>query len=241
MEYLLTEKNLKVLESFTLVKTLYAFDYDGTLAALSEDPDRAVMTNEVTELLNKLNSIASVAIITGRSVADVKKFLDFDPQYIIGNHGIEGSHSEQELLAMEMLVSIWQSMLIQLPPDVRLEVKKYSLSLHFQNDISSLMPLIGQLPEASLVGGKSILNILPRIGMNKGQALNHLMKNEKYNFGFFIGDDLTDENVFAYKSSRLFTVKVGLDPTTMAKYFINSQAEIVDVLRALLKLQRIKL
>lgn len=241
MEYLLTSTNLKVLESFALVKTLYAFDYDGTLAPISSDPDKAFMIQEVTDFLKKLNSIASVAIITGRSTEEVKKFLDFEPEFIIGNHGIEGSHSEEELLTMEGLVVIWKKMLGQLPADVRLEVKKYSLSLHFQNDISALMPLIEQLPEATLVGGKSILNILPKIGMNKGQALNQVMRNKNFHFGFFIGDDVTDENVFAYKSSRLFTVKVGRDPDTMAKYYINTQTEILDVLKALVNFQRIKL
>ena len=238
MDYLLTPQNLKVLESFSIVNTLYAFDYDGTLAPIVKDPDKAYMALEVSELLKRLSTVATIAIITGRSTEDVKKFFDFEPHYIIGNHGIEGTHSPEELYAMELLNISWISKLSVLPPGVLLEKKKYSFSLHYQSDISSLLPLLKELPDATLVEGKSVINVVPSIGMNKGQAMDFVMKKGNFPFGFFIGDDVTDENVFIYKNSRLFTVKVGENVQSHAKYFIKDQLEIRDLLEALIQFQR---
>lgn len=235
MEYLLTDKNLKVLESFAIVKTLYAFDYDGTLAAIQSDPSKAYMTDRVSELIKNLSTVANVAIITGRSVDDVRKFLDFEPDYIIGNHGIEGLHTLEELAQMNSLNLLWKKLVSHLPPEFKLEDKKYSLSLHSQSDFSPVMAILESLPEATLIRGKAVMNIVPRIGLNKGEALNKLMEVNKFHFGFYIGDDQTDENVFAYKNSRIITVKVGPEPETLAKYFINTQSEIEILLESLIK------
>lgn len=233
MEYLLDQKNLKVLESFSIVKTLYAFDYDGTLAAIRPEPSAAHMTDKVNELLKQLSLVAPVAIITGRGVADVKKFLNFDPHFIIGNHGIEGTHSESDLKMMEELVIKWKQKLNFLPPEVMIEDKKYSLSLHYRSDISPFLPAIRELPGASFVDGKFVINIVPGSGINKGQAMNFLMNKYQFHFGFYIGDDKTDENVFAYKNSRLITVKVGQDDQSLAKYYLKSQNEIEILLNSL--------
>ncbi len=238
MDYLMTPQNLRVLESFSIVNTLYAFDYDGTLAPIVSDPSKAYMVPEVAELLKKLSTVATIAIITGRGADDVQKFFDFKPHFIIGNHGIEGTHNDEELAAMETLASSWVNKLSVLPPGVRLETKKYSFSLHYQSDISSLLPLLKELPDAILVEGKSVINVLPRQGMNKGQAMDYVMKKGNFPFGFFIGDDVTDENVFIYKNSRLFTVKVGKDVYSHAKFYIKNQEEILDLLKSLVQFQR---
>lgn len=238
MDYLMNPQNLKVLESFSIVNTLYAFDYDGTLSPIVKDPANAFMAAEVSDLLKKLSELAPVAIITGRATEDVKKFLNFEPYSIIGNHGIEGTHTPEELYAMELLNLSWINKLSVLPPGVLLEKKKYSFSLHYQSDISSLLPLLKELPDATLVEGKSVINVVPRIGMNKGQAMDFIMKKGDFPFGFFIGDDVTDENVFIYKNSRLFTVKVGKSIDSHAKYYIKNQLEIRDLLEALIRFQQ---
>ncbi len=235
MEYLLDPKNLKVLESFSIVKTLYAFDYDGTLAAIRPEPSSAYMTEQVNDLLKQLSMVAPVAIITGRGVDDVKKFLNFEPHFIIGNHGIEGTHSENDLKLMEDLVIKWKEKLKILPPEVLIEDKKYSLSLHYRSDISPFLSVIKELPGATLVTGKAVINIVPGSGTNKGQAMNFLMNKYQFHFGFYIGDDQTDENVFAYKNSRLITVKVGKDDQSLAKYFLKSQNEIEILLSSLVQ------
>jgi trehalose 6-phosphate phosphatase len=71
---------------------LLAFDYDGTLAPLSNSPDASRLRPETSELLRSLAHAAPVAVITGRSVRDVTLRLEQIPMLaVIGNHGAEPS------------------------------------------------------------------------------------------------------------------------------------------------------
>lgn len=239
MEHILTPNNLKVLESFSIVKTLYAFDFDGTLAPIVDNPSEAKMSSEVAELLERLNKHSHVAILTGRSIEDIAKILPFKPTSIIGNHGIEGGQLLYELGPIKALCQGWKASLQSLPGEATLEDKTYSLTVHFRKNKNQILRLIENLPGSTILEGKNSFNILPSSGINKGQALDQLMRQHKLHFGFYIGDDKTDETVFAYKHSRLLTVKVGHDPDSLAKYYINSQSEIADLLTALLKFQKI--
>ena len=80
MEYLLTQSNLKVLESFSFAKSLVAFDYDGTLAPIVSNPSLACMNESTEKLYRQLCSIRPVAIISGRSLSDMNKILKTKPK-----------------------------------------------------------------------------------------------------------------------------------------------------------------
>lgn len=227
-----------MLESFSIVKTLYAFDFDGTLAPLTEKPDDSRMSDEVATLLEKLNSVVDVAIITGRSLTDLKNRLPFEPRFLIGNHGIEGIHDEGDLEKFQKLCDQWKKALIYLPEGAWVEDKKYSLSIHYKTNKQLIMNRVTPLRECFLIDGKNTINLIPVSGMNKGQALDILMKKQNLHFGFYIGDDKTDETVFAYKNSRLLTVKVGQNLGSYAKYYLESQSEIATLLRAIISFQK---
>lgn len=69
---------------------LCVFDFDGTLSPIVAQPDQARLPLGVRRRLLELSKLASVAIITGRSLADIRPRLEFEPDYTVGNHGIEG-------------------------------------------------------------------------------------------------------------------------------------------------------
>ena len=249
MEYLLTPKNIKVVESFAAVHTVYGFDFDGTLAPIVSNPEQAFMTKKVQMSLKKLNSLVPLAIITGRSVKDVRKFLDFEPKYIIGNHGVEGTQSESELSEIEKacaslkiyLVRFFSSHLSQL--GITLEDKRYSLSLHYRNstDIQKAEDFLNfylrDLPSASVSRGKMVFNVLPYKSVNKGQAFFNILSKESASFGFYIGDDETDETVFTQQDSRILNVRVGDSNISAANYYLKNQNEIGDLLEILINLK----
>lgn len=242
MEYLFKPQNLRVLKSFSLVETIYAFDYDGTLAPIANTPDLARMTDIAANIMTKLNEIVPVAIITGRSVADIEKLLPFKPAFLIGNHGIEGIQTESELKEMKALCSSWMEILTRYlktaenSQGIFIENKTYSLSIHYRNAVDPetsehyLNYILTKLPNSRLVKGKSVINILPMNSLDKGQALEHIIRNNGYKYGFYIGDDVTDEDVFKYRGPRLITVKVGEDINSGARYFIRNQEEINELL-----------
>ncbi len=243
MEYLLNPRNINILESFTLVKTLFAFDYDGTLAPLTDDPQSAHMKPAVSKLLEELNELSPIAIITGRKVEDVQKLLPFAPFVIIGNHGAEGIQSQSEMKSMKEDVRLWLESLKSLRPimdkiGIRIEDKEYSLSFHYRNVSSpeiaesTLDMMLTGLPRSRKTRGKFVINVVPENSFHKGMALDRVMKQNQYPFGVYFGDDQTDEDVFRFHNPKLLTVKIG-PGNTSAKYFLKEQDEMGEVLKLL--------
>lgn len=244
MEYLLSARTMPVIESFCLVKCLFAFDYDGTLAAISPDPSSAYMRDSTAELLKELSEISKIAIITGRSVEDVEKLLPLKPDFVIGNHGCEGIHPEHELEQMEVMTRTWLRSFDGALPilqklGITLEDKKYSLSFHYRHAFhteiaeGALELLLAKVPACRITKGKFVMNLVPENAFDKGKALDAVMRGNSFPFGVYFGDDQTDEDVFKYNNSKLLTIKIGLEATN-AKYYLKSQTEIDSVLRIIL-------
>ncbi len=249
MEYLLKEKNLPLLKSFCLANTLFAFDYDGTLAPLTNNPDRAFMREETSQLLKELSGICPIAIITGRSVADVEKFLPIKPDHIIGNHGSEGTQSPADLFIMSGLCQEWLKTMESFAPildklGITVENKTYSLTLHYRKSMeaeiaeATIASILSRLPKCRVSPGKAVINIVPEMSLNKGEALDMILRTSGHRFCIYFGDDQTDEDVFHRNSSRLMTVKVG-PGTTSAKYYLRQQVEIDIILSYISQFTRV--
>ncbi len=243
MEYLLNKTNSRVLESFCFANTLFAFDYDGTLAPICENPKEAVMKPEVAQLLSRLMDFCPVALITGRSISDMEKLLPTKPKLLIGNHGSEGILAPEDLASMRASCDSWlriisESAKVLQELGVHVENKEFSLTFHYRNSTSpeiarnAIRQLVTQLPGSISSGGKFVVNVLPERAIHKGKALELLMQKNNYQFAIYFGDDLTDEDVFRVRNPRLLTVKVGLEPS-LARYYIRSQNEIEEVLKLL--------
>ena len=71
-------------------------DYDGTLSPIAKHPDLAVMPPETKMVLERLSNHPDVfiAIISGRSQANVKEMVGIDGITYAGNHGMEILHSD---------------------------------------------------------------------------------------------------------------------------------------------------
>ena len=89
MKHLFTTEGEIALQAVMRLRPLLAFDFDGTLAPIVARPDEARVAEAVSRGLAALARDLPVAIITGRSVADVRPRLGFAPHYVIGNHGAE--------------------------------------------------------------------------------------------------------------------------------------------------------
>src|SRR5690349_2080676 len=90
MKQILSPQGMQILEALSFTKTLYAFDFDGTLAKIVTVPSDAHLNQQTEKLLAKLNSIAPVAVISGRSRTDLKSRIPKNIRYTVGNHGLEG-------------------------------------------------------------------------------------------------------------------------------------------------------
>ena len=223
-------------------KTLYAFDFDGTLAPIVKNPASAQMISTSAKLFTKLTSIFPVAVVSGRSVQDLKARLQVLPKYLIGNHGLENG-SRTHLRKAERLCKEWIRQLESagLPAGAWVENKKFSFSIHYRDckqpaKIKVLKMAETLHPAPRLVPGKLVLNVVPKGAPDKGTALLKIMRQQGFDSVLFIGDDETDEDVFKLKktSKRIFSIRVGKKKSSHATYFIRQQKDIKRLLSILL-------
>jgi trehalose 6-phosphate phosphatase len=52
----------------------------------------------------------------------------------------------------------------------------------------------------------------------------------------YVGDDVTDEDVFALRDPRVLTVRIGKKKASSARFFLNRQPEIVQALRLIVEI-----
>lgn len=247
MNPLFSKKGLIVLESLSFTESLYAFDFDGTLAKIVRVPSDAKMSETTEKLVKELSELVPVAIISGRGIEDLKKRLGFRPKFLIGNHGLEGlGKVNGTLSAAQKICEEWNNSLAdtKFPPGVEIEDKVYSIAIHYRRSrnktlarkqISSAVQKLS--PEPRLITGKCVYNLLPPNSPHKGAAILDLIKIANVKHAFYIGDDDTDEDVFGtpYSAGQLMTVRVGRKKNSHASYYIDRQSEINRLLATLIE------
>lgn len=243
MNYIFSTAGRAALRAVVSQSTLYAFDLDGTLAPIVDDPAGITIPNKVLNSLIQLDHLAPVAIITGRSRADALSHLGFTPRCLVGNHGAEGlpGHEGQDCGFHNQAVSWEQQLTDLLSPEIRssvlIENKGESLSLHYRHAAgpdevhSALLAAIVRLvPPPRRVGGKFVENLIPHGAPHKGDALLYIMKHLGCRRALFVGDDETDEDVFRLADESVFGIRIGKDCGSAAVNYLQSQSEIVPLL-----------
>lgn len=245
---LFNEAGRSALREFLAKPVLCLFDFDGTLAPLASDPDRVSLPYPIQQRLQALQRWTPVGIITGRSLADMRKRLAFEPDYLIGNHGLEGLPDWQRYAPdYYAMCRRWKTALSALHTEIAdklwVEDKAYSLTVHYRqaSDPASVEKALAArfsqlVPSPRIIGGKFNLSLLPPNAGDKGQAVQKLLALSPEGGALYVGDDQTDEDVFALHHPALFSVRVGDEALSAASYAIADHAAIVPLLDLLLEL-----
>lgn len=248
MENILTsEEGRAVLRRIRPHRTLLALDFDGTLAPLVPRPEMAFTPKGTIALLKHLQRFLPVAVVTGRSRKDIRTRVGLRPTYIIGNHGLETPGLEDIALQSSKSVRSWLRQMSDFTEnfgdDIFIENKKYSLSLHYRQakqphvTRARLLRRVDKLtPPARMIPGKLLINLTPEDAPHKGTAVKRLMTLSHARNAIFIGDDVTDEDVFRLDDQRIISVRVGKSSRSKADFFIRSQGEVERLLEEILKL-----
>jgi trehalose 6-phosphate phosphatase len=209
----------------------YFLDIDGTLVEFATDPARIKISSAVPRLLETLSrtSGGAVALITGRSLADVDRLFPGQRLAAACNHGLErraadghidrhAAHPHALDIARRRLASV-----VQEHPRLLLEDKGISLALHYRR-APRLGPFANRVMRELQIAmgdrfciqrGKRVVELAPA-GRDKGAAIAAFMREAPFRgrTPFFIGDDITDEYGFAVVN-RLggAAVKVGRGPS----------------------------
>jgi trehalose 6-phosphate phosphatase len=237
----LSENGRAALRRFLDRSTLLAFDLDGTLAPLVVNPADIRVPDRVLRAVGCLAVAAPVAVITGRSRRDAAAHLGFTPRYLVGNHGAEGLPGcEDREKGYRRICGKWERQLAGILaelPGVFLERKGESLAIHYGRAANReavhgvIRDGIAVLdPRPRRVGGKNVENLIPAVAPDKGAAVLALMAACGCEKALYVGDDLTDEDVFRLGDRRVLGIHVGGEATT-AKFCV----EDLDGVAALLE------
>ena len=190
-------------------------DIDGTLLDLAPTPREVWVPPDLSKTLNRLldKTSGAVALVSGRSLNDID--LIFAPEQFpaVGGHGAEMRlESDSEAVAihappMDKELKRRLAAIAKLSPGILLEDKGYSLALHYrlaphaEKAIYAAVSLIrADLPNAPIevMPGKCVCEI-KHSGFNKASGVIELMTHDPFKGRrpIFIGDDVTDESVFA--------------------------------------------
>ena len=248
MTPLFSEVGHAALRGFLMQPALCLFDFDGTLAPLINNPALVSLPQTIQQQLQAIQTRAPVGIITGRSLADMRQRLKFEPDYVIGNHGLEGlpgwqRHAHQNFELCRSWLALLQPVLSDIDDAVWIEDKSYSLTVHYRHaknqaqveqTLSACFETLSPAPR--IITGKFNASLLPASAGDKGRAVEQLLILSQQYRALYVGDDTTDEDVFALHHPGIFTVRVGDDVPTAADYVIKGHEDIKPLLDLLLAL-----
>lgn len=244
MRHLLAQGNRAVLLRHLRARVALVFDFDGTLAPIVPDPDAAQMRARTRSLLRKVALRFPCAVISGRAQQDVARRLDgAGIEWVIGNHGAEWSWAPLDGDAVQRQVRDWIAALA--PPlravdGVVIEDKRFSLAIHYRRSrekkvaVAAIADAVRGLGDARVRLGKQVVNVVPRGAPHKGIALQQVRALLGCDTAVYVGDDTTDEDVFALdEPGQLLSVRVGKSDESQAAYYLEDQREIDDLLRVM--------
>jgi len=210
---------------------LFAFDFDGTLAPIVADRNKAAMRRTTRDLFARLCARFPCAVVSGRAREDVaERVAGLQLRHIVGSHGLRsapGTELEQQIAAVRhYLASIPRAR------GVEIEDKRHSIALHYRRARDQraarrlVATVLAGLPTSTrTLHGKFVVDILPADAPNKGDAIASIRAVERAERVVFVGDDRTDEDAFV-RTNEVLGVRVGFARSSSASFFIRNQREI---------------
>jgi trehalose 6-phosphate synthase/phosphatase len=232
---------------------LLLLDYDGTLVTFTENPLDARPNRETQGLLKKLcaDPKNDVIIVSGRTRGTLEQWFGMLDLSLIAEHGvwIKKKHGKWKML--EALSSDWKQQIKPIlelyadrTPGSFIEEKEFSLVWHYRKTEpklaairarelkSALRTLTGNLNLGLLEGSKVIE--IKNTGINKGRAAQRWLTKRSFDFVLAIGDDWTDEDIFAVLPASAYSVKVGYG-MTKALFSLENPSAVRTLLKTLVK------
>jgi trehalose 6-phosphate phosphatase len=227
------------------------FDFDGTLADIADRPDAVQVSDGTRRTLEGLHSRlgGAVAIISGREIASVDQFLKPVELAISGVHGLTRRDAEGRLHAPDFDTDGIRQVESRLAPFVEanegllLERKLGAVALHYRQrpelerqSFAAMREAVAGRPALKLRNGKMVIEALAHAS-NKGEAIASFLAEPPFagRLPVFAGDDVTDEDGFAFVNQRRgISIKVGTGET-QAQYRARDTQELLSWLKTILK------
>lgn len=236
-------------------RVLIASDFDGTLSPIVDHAGAAQLHFSAPDVLRELaglNPRVRLAFLSGRGINDLEDRLGpAHPGTILaGNHGLElrgagldwvhpacaSSRPALDILTEQLIAVAMQF------EEAEIEDKGASVTLHYRRvnlgEVERLKRAISalELPESVRIHeGKMVMEFRPNVVWNKGLAIRRIIRR----IGIppaatvYMGDDVTDEDVFQELRPTGITIRVGHPQMfSHASFVANDPSDAVEFLAA---------
>lgn len=186
-------------------------DFDGTLVELAETPDSVELPGGLADLLARLacGLGGRLAILSGRSIADLERHLGPSAFALSGSHGLELrlARGVDLPVAAPALPEAARRAVARFAGGIEgllVEEKPASIAIHYrraperEGEVAEFIARLAAETGLRVQDGKMVAELRPA-GADKGDALRRLMAEPIFAGArpWFVGDDLTDEDGFA--------------------------------------------
>ena len=218
-------------------------DFDGTISEVAPRPSEAVVSERAARSLRRLvHQIALVAVVSGRSVKDLRSKVGEAELTYVGNHGVEflddsglweapgaAEYRGRILRLVEYLKARVDE------PGLVWEEKGYGVSIHYRlatdpdqvhQDLSGALSSAPGSKVLESFWGKMVLEIRSPQGLGKGFAVRRLASLRRLSAMIVIGDDTTD--VEAIDAMVRLRAHGKLDGLGIAVYHPDAPAELLN-------------
>lgn len=218
-------------------------DLDGTLIDIAPTPQGVLIPDDLASLLGDLTRRlgGALAIVSGRPIPDIDRFLAPLAPVAAGVHGAEiriACHGEIQLTAAPIDPTLIAAVgaLAEAEAGVVVETKRASIAVHYRlaptaepRIEAALQRLLEDSPDhLILCRGRKVFEIVPR-HVSKGAALETLLELPAFRGRqpVMIGDDFSDQSAFA-AAARLggCGLKVAGEHFSRAEAFFSGPADV---------------
>lgn len=206
-------------------------DFDGTLVDLADHPEAIVIEPTMVATLEALSKATggALAIVTGRDIANIDRFLDPLVLPVAGIHGLTRRDAGRRvhlppdgdafLDAVERALAPF----VERETGLLIERKTASIALHFRarpdlegECVARLETLAEDFSGIEIKRGKMVVEAKPDHA-HKGTAISDFMAEPPFKgrMPVFAGDDVTDEDAFrAVNDLNGLSIKIGEGQTS---------------------------
>jgi trehalose 6-phosphate phosphatase len=241
-------------------------DIDGTLAPIVRHPEDAhVPENTRTLLIEVAKRYGLVACVSGRTASDARRVVSIGSIAYVGNHGGELLRAGAKQAEIEPEFGHWTRRVQEFaakvplrelqPLRIRVEDKGTIVAWHWRgapDEEAARERVDGIAADAEAAGlephwGRKVLEVRPPVKIDKGAAVQRLLRDADLDAALYAGDDVTDLDAFRAleqlaESGRLkAAVRVGVrsdeGPAEIAReadVVVDGGAGVRDLLAALL-------